>query len=151
MEVRLGALPGKYESDKLFSHESEESYSYVGESFSDVLAWNHFGTETIPPRPVLRIAAEKTIEKLGSSGGMTKSIIDAFLNNLLTNPMDAKKHEREFLRKVGSQSIAEAKRIIDANTELRENASATVAKKGFNQPLYETGELEDHLGFEIID
>jgi hypothetical protein len=136
MEVHLGALPGNYE---------------FGESFSDVLSYNHFGTPTIPPRPVLRIAAEKTIEKLSSSEGMVKSIVEAFLGNLLKNPGDAKKLEREFLRKIGSQSIAEAKRIIDNITDLQENAPATVAKKHFNQPLYETGELEKHIGYEIID
>jgi hypothetical protein len=136
MEVLLGALPGNYES---------------GESFSEVLSWNHQGTETIPPRPVLRIAAEKTIEKLSRSEGLRKSIVETFFHNLLRNPGDAKQLEREFLRKIGSQSIAEAKRIIDNVTDLQENAPATVAKKGFNQPLYETGELEKHIGFEVTE
>jgi hypothetical protein len=136
LEIHLGALPGNYES---------------GESFSEVLSWNHYGSDTIPPRPVLRIAAEKTIEKLSRSEGMVKSIVEAFMDNLLRNPGDAKKLEREFLRKIGSQSIAEAKRIIDNITDLQSNAPATVAKKHFNQPLYENGDLEKHLSYEIVE
>lgn len=129
MEVRLGALPGNYDS---------------GESYSDVLAWNHYGSDTIPPRPVLRIAAEKTIPK-------NSNRFKAYLHNLLVNPKDAKRLETVLLTTLGQQSIAEAKRIIDNITDLQENAPATIAKKGFNQPLYNTGELEKHLGFEITD
>jgi len=136
MQVYLGALPGQYES---------------GITYSEVLAINHYGSEKIPPRPVLRIAAEKTIEKLSRSEGMKKSIVDAFLDNLLKNPGDAKQLEREFLRKIGSQSIAEAKRIIDNVTDLTDNAEATIRKKGFNAPLYETGELEKHISFEVVE
>ncbi|MDD5363604.1 MAG: hypothetical protein PHN88_15890 [Ignavibacteria bacterium] len=129
MELHLGALPGNYES---------------GETFSEVLSFNHFGTPTIPPRPVLRIAAEKIIPK-------NKNRIQAYLHNLIVNPKDSKRLETVLLTTLGQQSIAEAKRIIDGNTELIENAPATIAKKGFNLPLYETGELEKHLGFEITD
>lgn len=129
MEVRLGALPGNYES---------------GESFSEVLSYNHFGTPTIPPRPVLRIAAEKTIPK-------NSNRFKAYLHNLLVNPKDAKRLETVLLTTLGQQSVAEAKRIIDNITDLSENAPSTIKKKGYNKPLYETGELEKHLGFEITD
>jgi hypothetical protein len=129
MQVYLGALPGNYES---------------GESFSEVLSWNHQGTETIPPRPVLRIAAEKTIEK-------NSNRFKAYLHNLLVNPKDAKRLETVLLTTLGQQSIAEAKRIIDNITDLQSNAPATVAKKHFNQPLYETGELEKHIGYEVTE
>lgn len=129
MELHLGALPGNYES---------------GESFSDVLAWNHYGTETIPPRPVLRIAAEKIIPK-------NKDRIKAFLHNLIVNPKDAKRLETILFTTLGQQSIAEAKRIIDNITDLTENAPSTVKKKHFNQPLYENGDLEKHLGYQVVE
>ena len=32
-----------------------------GTSLSDIMTFNHFGTPTIPPRPVLRIAAENVL------------------------------------------------------------------------------------------
>lgn len=128
MQVRLGTLPGSYES---------------GETYSEVMAANHYGTETIPPRPVLRIAAENTIPK-------NKDRIKAFLRNVIANPRDAKRAETVLLTSLGQQSAAEARRIIDAGGQLQKNAPATIAAKGFDKPLYETGELEKHLSYEVV-
>lgn len=127
MRVNLGATAGTYPN---------------GEKFSDVLAYNHFGSETIPPRPVLRIAAEKTISK---NAGRLK----AFLHNIIVNPKGADRLETVLLTSLGQQSVAEAKRIIETGGELQHNAPATVKKKGFDKPLFETGELEKHLGYEV--
>ena len=130
MQVRIGALPGKYEN---------------GETVADVLAYNHYGTETIPPRPVLRIAAERLSEKF------VKERLKAFLINTVRNRKDAKRLEVVFLQDLGRQAVAEAKRIIESGGELQHNAPATVAKKGFDKPLYETGELEKKLSYEVVE
>lgn len=127
-EVRFGVLPGKYED---------------GTSFSDVLKWNHYGTETIPPRPVLRIAAERTVLKNAER-------IKAFLKNIIVNPKEADRLETVLLTSLGQQTAAEAKRIIDNGGDLQTNAPSTIAKKGFNKPLYETGELQKKLSYEVI-
>lgn len=136
MFVKFGALPGVYKT---------------GEKFSDVLAWNHFGTETIPPRPVLRIAAENVL----SSSEMKKHIKAYFKNMIeyakrgrLQDMMDA---ETKMLTALGQQIAAEAKRIIEAGGELQHNAPSTVLKKGFDKPLYETGQLEKHLSYEVTE
>jgi hypothetical protein len=128
-QVNFGATPGSYKS---------------GETFSDVLAWNHFGTETIPPRPVLRIAAERTDPK-------NKDHIKAFLHNLITNPKDSERLETVLLTTLGQQVVAEAKRMIDGVDGLQPNAPATIKQKGFNKPLYENGDLEKHLDYEITE
>lgn len=134
METLLGALPGEYKS---------------GESYSDVLAWNHFGSETIPPRPVLRIAAENIINR-------EKKLIKAATKNMVTYLArglinDAKEVEKKLMTQLGRMMIKEARRIIDSVEELQENAEATIKKKGFNKPLYHTDKLEKHLGYEIIE
>lgn len=129
MQVRIGALPGTYPT---------------GEKYSDVLAWNHYGTETIPPRPVCRMAAERTVQR-------NKKRLRAFFHNSIVNPRDAKRNEEQVLTSLGQQTVAEAKRIIEQGNGLRRNAPATVAKKGFNRPLYETGELEKHISYEVVD
>lgn len=128
-QVNFGATPGSYES---------------GESFSDVLKYNHYGTETIPPRPVLRIAAERIVPK-------NKDRIKAFLKNLITNPKDADRLETVLLTTLGQQVVAEAKRMIDGVEGLQPNAPATIKQKGFNKPLYENGDLEKHLGYEVTE
>jgi hypothetical protein len=131
MQAQLGAKSGTYSN---------------GMTFADVLTINHFGSETIPPRPVLRIAAERIIEQFMKGGRFA-----AFLMNMKRNPRDAKRLETVFLQDIARQTIAEAKRIIDSGSGLQHNAPATVAKKGFDKPLYVTGELEKHLGYDLID
>ena len=130
MQVRLGALSGVYKT---------------GEKFSDVLAWNHGGTETIPPRPVLRIAAERL------AGKFVKERMKAYMTNVIRNPKDAKRLEAVLLQDLGRQAVAEAKRIIDSGRELQRNAPSTVAKKGFNKALFETGELQKKLSYEVTE
>ena len=137
MQVKFGALPGVYKT---------------GEKFSDVLAWNHYGTETIPPRPVLRIAAENIL----SSPEMKKHMKAYFKNAMeyarrgrLQDMVDA---ETKMLTALGQQIAAEAKRIIERNSgELQRNAPSTISKKGFDKPLYETGQLEKHLSYEVTE
>jgi hypothetical protein len=130
MFVKLGALPGAYDN---------------GMKYSDVLAINHFGSETIPPRPVLRMGAERIAQKF------VKERLKAYMTNMIHNPRDAKRLEVVFLQDLGRQAVAEAKRIIENGGELQHNAPATVAKKGYNKPLYETGELEKHLSYEVTN
>jgi hypothetical protein len=130
MQVKLGSLPGTYEN---------------GEKYSEVLAINHFGSETIPPRPVLRMAAERLAAKF------VKERLKAYMINSLRNPKDAKRLEAVFLQSIGAQTVAEAKRIIESGGELQHNAPSTVARKGFNKPLYVEGELEKHLSYEVSE
>lgn len=136
MEVRLGVKPATYED---------------GTKLSDVMTWNNYGTETIPPRPVFQIAAEKII----SSKEMKKHI-KAYFDNYKTyikvgRREDIDKAELVLLTAIGSQSIAEARRIINSRSELQGNAPSTVAKKGFDKPLYETGLMIKNLGFEVTE
>ena len=130
MQLLFGVKPAKYED---------------GTSLADVMTWNHYGTETIPPRPVLRIAAENVSER-----GEIKDLLAAFAKNILENPnpADHVKAEKEMLRKIAQQVIKEAERIIEAGNELQENAPGTVRQKGFNKPLYETGLLIKNLGYD---
>ena len=138
MQVKFGALPGVYKT---------------GEKFSDVLAWNHYGTETIPPRPVLRIAAENVL----SSPEMKKHM-KAYFKNVMEyskrgRTQDVKDIETKMLTALGQQVAAEAKRIIERNSgELQHNAPATILKKGEGKPpLYDTGELLKKLSYEVSE
>lgn len=131
MQLLFGVKPTKYPD---------------GTSLADVMTWNHYGTETIPPRPVLRIAAENV-----SARGDIKDALAKFAHNVLVNPKDADKLEKEMLRKIGVQVIKEAKRIIEAGGELQHNAPSTVRQKGFDKPLFDTGLLIKNLGYDYED
>lgn len=131
MQLLFGVKSAKYED---------------GTSLADVMIWNHYGTETIPPRPVLRIAAENVMQR-----DDIKDAMGVYLHNVLVNPGDADKLEKEMLRKIGVQVIKEARAIIAAGNELQENAPSTVKQKGFDKPLYETGLLLKNLGYDYED
>ena len=132
MQLLFGVKPAKYED---------------GTSLADVMTWNHYGTETIPPRPVLRIAAENV-----SARGDIKDALARMAHNMLMNPADAAKHEKEMLRQIGVQVIKEAKRIIEAGNELQENAPSTERQKGPGKPpLFDTGLLINNLGYDYED
>lgn len=128
MQLLFGVKPAKYED---------------GTSLADVAIWNFYGTETILPRNVLRIAAENVMGR-----GEIGDALAVYFHNLLVNPKDADKLEKEMLRKIGVQVIKEAKRIIEAGGELQHNAPSTVKRKGFNKPLYEKGLLKNNLGYD---
>ena len=138
MFVKFGALPGVHKK--------------TGEKFSDILAWNHYGSETIPPRPVLRIAAENILK----SPDMKKHM-KAYFKNVMEysrrgRTRDLKDIETKMLTALGQQVAAEAKRIIDRNDgTLQKNAPATVARKGENHPLYETGKLKKKISYEVSE
>jgi hypothetical protein len=137
MQVKFGALPGAYKN---------------GMTYAEILAIQHYGSETIPPRPVLRIAAENIL----SSPEMKKHM-QAYFKNVMEyakrgRTEDLKTIETKMLTALGQQVAAEAKRIIERNSgELQHNAPATVRKKGIDKPLYETGELEKHLSYEVVE
>ena len=135
MQVNLGVKLAKYKD---------------GTKLADVMAWNHYGTETIPPRPVLRIAAEKII----SSSEFIEEHLTPYLINVISytkagRKQDLKEIETKLLTYLGQQSVSEAKKIINAGMELQENAPKTIQKKGFDKPLYETGLMIKNLGFEV--
>jgi len=132
MQLLFGVKSAKYED---------------GTSLADVMTWNHYGTETIPPRPVLRIAAENVL----ANNEKIKKALNAYFENILENPNGAAEDEKEMLRKIGVQVIKEARAIIAAGNELQENAPGTVRKKGFDKPLYETGLLLKNLGYDYED
>ena len=118
-----------------------------GVSLNDVMKWNTYGTETIPPRPVLQMAAENTVPK-------NKKRILAYLRNLVAAELsghtsDAERQEIVLLISLGQQTVAEAKRIIESGNQLQHNAPGTVSKKGFDKPLYETGLMEKNIGYSV--
>jgi len=137
MQVKLGALPGVYKN---------------GMTYAEILAINHYGSETIPPRPVLRIAAENIL----SSPAMKKHM-KAYFKNVMEyskrgRTQDVKDIEAKMLTALGQQVAAEAKRIIERNSgELQHNAPATILKKGEGKPpLYDTGELLKKLSLKSL-
>lgn len=116
-----------------------------GVKLSDVARWNEYGTETIPPRPAFRMGAERSILK-------NKKLIQAMLKNMIRAKYRSKRDfenlEFKLLWSLGRSAVAETKKIIESG-ETAPNAPATVRKKGFDHPLFETGLLKKNVTFEV--
>jgi hypothetical protein len=116
-----------------------------GIRLSDIMAWCHFGTETMPPIPVLRISAENIKAE-------NKDRIKAYFQNILFAKTDSDRERLDtvLLTSLGQQMAAEARRIIDAGEQLQHNAPATVRAKGFDQPLYVDGTMAKNISYEVV-
>lgn len=120
-----------------------------GTPLADVAKWNEYGTELIPPRPSFRMGAEKSIKK------NTKNIT-AYLQTMAQVALSSKKVNKKQIDKllvdlldtIGEDAVKQTKKIIQSG-ETVNNAPATVKKKGFDHPLYETGFLLKNVEFII--
>ncbi len=113
---------------------------------SEVAVINEYGTETIPPRPAFRRGVEHAL-------AVNKKQIGAQLKNIARRMLTGRAPEAEksltvLLTGIGKSAVAETKRIIRTGDEMP-NALATIAKKGFDHPLSETGLLERNVSYEV--
>lgn len=109
---------------------------------AQVAFWQEFGTEAsdghpgIPPRPFMR----ETIAKHSGDWG-----------NKLGKTLRATKYDaRKSLRIMGRGIQLEMRQTLN---DWRDppNAPRTVARKGFNKPLIDTGHLERSIDFQVIE
>ena len=141
MQVNIGVKPATYEN---------------GMKVSEVAAINNYGSETIPPRPVFRIAAEK-IMSTEEFKDYTATYVHNLLEYELYNKGDLKDIQVKYFSSVGRQIAAECKRIIKGGSELQENAPSTTrikelkGSKGVNKPLYDTGLLLKNIAHELSE
>lgn len=121
-----------------------------GKSLHDIALYNEFGTENIPPRPAFRLGTEAAMKT-------RKPQIQAFLKNVFRSGMQKNKklnskfmlgREQILLTGIGQSAVKEIKDIIKAGSTLP-NAPATVRKKGFDHPLYETGVLLENVNYVV--
>lgn len=112
-----------------------ESETYPdGTPVAQVAYWNEFGTEHIPPRPFFRHLIETN-----KSGWSL-----AFGNLMKSNNYDV---NRVFALMGEGMKDQLTRAIIDFSDP--NNAPATVDKKGFDNPLIDTGVMQKATGYEI--
>ena len=105
---------------------------------AQVAQWNEEGTSTSPPRPFMRSGFNDAI-KSGSNDQDFRNIINAVLSG---------KSSLVALKASGSAFAATLKETM-RQWSSPPNAPSTVAQKGFNDPLNETGELINNVSFEV--
>ena len=118
-----------------------------GESIAQVAFWNEFGTtrekdgakvQHIPARPFVRLTFEEHNKEWHDEA-----------DTQLTAMVNGGKTANGALNAVGRRMAKDIKSIIGDTSKLRHNAPATIRKKGFDKPLYETGKLKAAIDFKV--
>jgi hypothetical protein len=106
------------------------------ETIGDVAGWMEFGTPTVPERSFIRSFWDESDEYVREQLYLQlKNRPRIFIN------------WKSVLSGVGTWVVTEMrKRMQDIPPEL---AESTVRKKGHDRPLYDTGELEEAISFEV--
>lgn len=107
-----------------------------GASYVDIATWNEYGTGRIPSRPFIRIAAD-------TNKAAWAKMAQQCVNNVIDggNPRDA-------AQVVGHRMVEDIRKVF-GSSELKANAPSTIAKKGRNEPLVDSGEMRRRVNFRI--
>ncbi len=142
--LRFGVHPIKSRRKNKNGQTSKTDPPDLGE----VAIWNEYGTATIPPRPAFRMGLEAAVKK-------HKKLLDAQLKNiaqlvLTGRHIDIDRNLTVLLTQIGRSAKKETQDIIRAGSTTP-NAPSTIARKGFDHPLYEEGVLLENVDYEVID
>jgi len=117
----------------------EESVYEDGIQVAQVAQWNEEGTSTNPMRPFMRVGFGSAISK-----GVYHSIfVDSIESIIMGKSTFAKEYQ-----KLGPMVVADMQEEIEEwNTP--PNSPRTVERKGFNNPLIDTGLMHDSVKFRV--
>lgn len=107
-----------------------------GVPISQVATWNEYGTSRIPSRPFIAIATD---ESKGWQGEIKRQV------GGITSSDDV----NGALNTIGEQMKKDIKNVIGDRSKLKPNAPSTIAKKGFDAPLIDTGKLQEAIDYEV--
>lgn len=108
-----------------------------GQSIADVAIWNEYGTSRIPSRPFIRISADTNRQKWAK-------IAQQCVNNVIDgdSPRDA-------AQVIGHRMVEDIREVFGDTSKLKANAPSTIAKKGRNEPLIDTGKLKATVNYRV--
>ena len=109
-----------------------------GVSIAQVATYNEFGTKRIPARPFIRLSFENHNKEWNDVA-----------DEQLTAMINSGKTASGALSAVGEAMKKDIVSIIGDTSQLRHNAPSTIAKKGFDAPLYDTGKLKAAIDYKV--
>lgn len=117
-------------------------------TLGEIAIFNEYGTKKIPPRPAFREGIEHSVRA-------NKKLIQAQLKNITRRILsgrkeDIKKSLTVMLTQIGRVAKAKTQEIIRSGSTTP-NAPSTIARKGFDHPLYEKGLLLENVEYEVLD
>ena len=133
MHVKVGVLSSK-----------GGDATHTGSKFSlvELMAIHEFGSEdgTIPDRAPIRITFETNHDEMAA-------FIAPLTRQVITNGMSVERA----LGLLGAKGVAEIKKTITQSDLPPPLKPATIARKGSDRPLVDTGQLINSIQFEIGD
>jgi len=118
-------------------HEDAGYNPETGIPILDYAIANHFGTENIPERPFVDLAADE------NRGWQTQ--IDKAIGNFLDKNVTLESEAH----KVGAIAVKDMQNLIENKRVPPPNSPSTIKKKGFDHPLYETGSMFEAIAYKI--
>lgn len=108
-----------------------------GASYVDIATWNEYGTRRIPSRPFIRISAD------------TNKAAWAKLAQQCVNDVIDGDSPSEAAKVVGHRMVEDIRKVFGDTSKLKDNAPSTIAKKGRNEPLVDSGEMRRRVNFRV--
>lgn len=120
---------------------TEESADYPdGTSVINVAAYNHFGTATIPARPILTTSFERQSSELAALSEALNDEIIASQTNDITPALTV----------IGQFAQSTLQRdFTRVSQDFAPLADSTIARKGHDTPLIDTGHLRAQVRFKV--
>lgn len=146
---QLNSIPSYYIEVGVITTHSGRKHSVtatVGITNAELMFIHEFGSplNNIPARPVLQMTLQWARQNL-----FNKSLSKA-LESYINNGCDLQKFEEE-LEKMCLKIERYARKLIYSNDgRLAPNAPSTVAAKGFNHPLFQTGQLARSITCRLV-
>lgn len=133
----LADMTAKLEGEKVLSVGFLEGATYPdGTSVASVALWNEFGTVKSPPRPFFRTM-------ISNESGSWPA--------LLANAVKHANYDTDNALAIVGEKIKDDLRLSIVDWSEPANAPYTIAKKGFNKPLVDTGHMMNSIGYEVKD
>lgn len=107
-----------------------------GASYVDIATWNEYGTSRIPSRPFIRISADTNRQAWAK-------MAQQCVNNVIDGDSPT-----EAAQVIGHRMVEDIRKVF-GSSKLKANAPSTIAKKGRNEPLVDSGEMRRRVNFRI--
>lgn len=121
-EIKVGIQSGDTNSD--------------GQSLAEIAAYNEFGTGRIPARPFLR----SSVEEHNNWTDETERVWNGVINGDVTPQYGAEL--------IGDKAASDIQEKLTAGPWVP-NAPSTIARKGSDRPLIDTGELRRSIAYKV--
>lgn len=108
-----------------------------------VAAWNEYGTPTAPARPAWRTTKDQP-----ETADAVRQAQEA-VRGLLLNPNERPDGQVASAAEPAAKRVAKALQTSIDQWASPANAAATIKRKGFNDPLVDTGQERDSIRYEV--